>query len=40
MITINLCYYYEKVFIFTNIWMIEKNSMEHHYLKKKSFVVT
>ena len=40
MITISLFYYYEKVFILTNIWMIGKNSMKRHYLKKKIFIVT
>ena len=33
--TINLFYYYGKVFILTNIWMNGKNSMKRHYLKKK-----
>ena len=37
MITISLFYCYEKVFILMNIWMIWKNSMEQHYLKKKIF---
>ena len=40
MITISLFYYYEKVFILTNIWMIGNNSMKRHYLKKKIFIVT
>ena len=39
MITISL-FYYKKVFILTNIWMIGKNSMKHYYLKKKTFIVT
>ena len=30
----------EKVLIVMNIWMIGKNSMKHHYLKKKIFTVT
>ena len=34
MITIILFYFCEKVFILMNIWMIGKNSMKHHYLKK------
>ena len=34
MITISLFYCYEKVFILMNIWMIWKNSMKQHYLKK------
>ena len=33
------CETYE-TFILMNIWMIEKNSMKHHYLKKKIFTVT
>ena len=37
MITISLFHYYEKVFIVMNIWMIGKNSMKRHYLKKKIF---
>ena len=40
MVTISLFYYCKKVFLLTNIWMIEKNSMEHNYLKKKIFIVT
>ena len=35
MITISLFYYDERVFILTNIWMIGKNSIKHHYLEKK-----
>ena len=27
----------EKVFTLRNTWMIGKNSMKHHYLKKKNF---
>ena len=37
MITISLFYYYKKVFILTNVWMIGKNSMRYHYLKNKFF---
>ena len=37
---ISLFYYYEKVFILMNIWIIEKNSLKHHYLKKKIFIAT
>ena len=37
MITISLFFYYEKAFIFTNIWMIGRNSMKYHYLKKKNY---
>ena len=36
----SLFYHYERVFILTKIWMIWKNSMKHHYLKKKIFIVT
>ena len=36
----SLFYYCEKVFIFMDVWMIGKNSMKHHYLKKKIFTVT
>ena len=32
----SLFYYYQKVFILMNIWMIGKN-LRKHYLKKKSF---
>ena len=35
MIAISLYYYYEKVFILMKIWMVGKNLMKHHYLKKK-----
>ena len=34
MIRISLFYSYEKMFSFMNIWMIGKNSMKYHYLKK------
>ena len=37
MITITLCYCCKKVFILMNIWIIGKNLMKHHYLKKKDF---
>ena len=37
MITISLSCFYENVFILPNIWMIAKNSMKHHYLKKEDF---
>ena len=37
MITIKLFYCCEKVFILMDIWMIGKNSMKHHYLKKKNW---
>ena len=40
MTIISLLYCCEKGFILTNIWMIGKNSMKHHYLKKKTFTVT
>ena len=30
----SLFYHCEKVFILMNIWIIEKNSMKYHYLKK------
>ena len=40
MMAIGLFYYYEKVFILTNIWIIEKNSMKRFYPKKKIFAVT
>ena len=32
--------YYEKMLILTNILMIGKNSMKHHYLRKETFIVT
>ena len=35
MIRTSLFYYYENVFIFTNMWMIVKDSMKRHYLKRK-----
>ena len=35
MVKISLFYCYEEVFTLMNIWMIGKNSMKHHYLKKK-----
>ena len=37
---INLFYCWEKVFILMNIWMIGKNLMKHHYMKKNIFRVT
>ena len=37
---ISLFYYCKKVFILMNTWMIEKISMKHRYLKKKTFTVT
>ena len=37
-ITISLFYYYEKVFILTNIWIIWKNTMKRHYLKKNIYI--
>ena len=40
MITISLFYCSKKVFILMNIWMIGKNSMKHHYLRKSIFIVT
>ena len=40
MITISLCYCCKKVFILKNIWIINKNSMKHHFLKKKIFTST
>ena len=40
MMTINSFYCCEKVFIVMNIWIIENNSMKHHYLKNKTFAVT
>ena len=39
-ISINLFCFCKELFTHTNAWMIEKNSMKHHYLKKKSFTVT
>ena len=38
MISMNLFCYCEKVFTHMNTWMIGKNSMKHHYLKKKKGV--
>ena len=35
-----LFYCFKTVFILMNIWMIEKNSMKHHYLEKKTFKST
>ena len=35
-----LFYYYKKIFILMNILMIRENSMKHHCLKKKIFMVT
>ena len=35
-----LFYSFKTVFILMNVWMIEKNSMKHHYLKKKTFKAT
>ena len=40
MISIPLFYCCEKVFILMNMLMIGKNSIKHHYLKKKILVVT
>ena len=37
MITKSLFCYCENVFIVMNIWIIGRNSMKHHYLKKKKF---
>ena len=37
LITISLFYCGEKVFIFTNIWMIGKNFMNYHCLENKTF---
>ena len=39
MITVILFHYCEKVFILMNMWMIGKNPMKHHYVKKKLFTV-
>ena len=38
MITISLFYYYQKVVILRNIWMIKKNSVKKRYLKKNIFI--
>ena len=40
MIIISLFYCCGKVFILMKTWLIEKNVMKHHYLKKKNFTVT
>ena len=40
MITISLFYYCENVFTLMNIWMIGKNSVKHHYLKRMIFTAT
>ena len=40
LIIISFFYCCEKVFELMNIWMIRKNLMKHHYLKKKVFKVT
>ena len=37
MITRSLFYCYEMVFIHMDIWMIRKNSMKVHHLKKEDF---
>ena len=37
---ISLFYFFEKVFILANIWMIGKNSMKTYNLKKKLFRIT
>ena len=37
---ISLFHCFEKMFILMKILVIGKNSMEHHYLKKKIFIVT
>ena len=34
---ISLFYYCENVFTVMNTWIIGRNSMKHHYLKKKKF---
>ena len=42
---LQICSHLQKKFIFyavlilMNVWMIGKNVMEHHYLKKKIFIV-
>ena len=38
--TIILFYCCKKLFIYMNVWIIGKNSMNYHYLKKKTFTVT
>ena len=40
MIAIRLFHCWEKMFTFMIIWMIGKDSMKHHYLKNKIFIVT
>ena len=40
MIAIGLFYSGKKLFIIMNIWMTEKNSINHNYLKKNIFTVT
>ena len=40
MMSISLFFCCEKLFTHMNTWMIGKNSMKHHYLKKKIFMVT
>ena len=40
MITIILFYFYSKMFISMNLWMIGKNSMKTSYQKNKTFIVT
>ena len=37
MISISLFYCCEKVFTRMNTWMIGKNSMKHHYQRKKGW---
>ena len=40
MITISLFYYCENVLTLMNIWMIGKNSMKYHYVKRMIFTAT
>ena len=40
MITIILFYFYGKMFISMNLWMIRKNSMKTSYQKNKTFIDT
>ena len=40
LISKSLFYCCEKVFTHVNAWMIKKNSLKHHYVKKKTFLVT
>ena len=40
MTVISLFHCCKKVFILMNIWMIGKNPMKHHYLRKENFTVT